>query len=384
MSDGRSRVLFISYTADWRGPTRSLVHLLDHLDRDRYEVAVAHAGSGGFADALDERGIRRFPFDRLDKWAVPRLARIARGEGFDAVYANATHGSARNAFLAAKLARKPFVCHVRAMGWEKGWTRLGYLRFADAVIAVSEACADSVRRFVPDDRLHVVHNGVPVEAAGDGAGEPRGAGRGAAVREELGLPPEAVVALSVAHVCPRKGQLHLVEALERRDGGQPAVHLWLAGATDRDPGYVRRLRERVRRSGLDDRVRLLGFRDDVADLMRAADLFVHAAVEDPHPRAVLEAMASGLPVVAFGVDGVSETVESGVTGRLVDAGDVDGMAAALDSLARRPRRRSEWGAAGRRRVERRFSAERTAGEIDRILSSVVAGATDTVPTAALG
>lgn len=364
---GRRRILFVSYTSEWTGPTRSLLLLLPYV-RERFEVGVLRIGEGPLAGELSKMGVPHWSFERLDKWSIPRVARLVRGEGVDLVYANATHGSARNAFLAAKLTRSAFVCHVRAMAWDASWRRLGYLRWADGVVAVSEACAASVARFVPTDRLHVVYNGIP-----DSFGEDVFVDARREVRKELGLVPDDVLILSAAHLNERKGQLHAVRALRILAGRFPEARLCLAGRLDREPEYVGRVRQCVAREQLGERVRLAGFREDIERLMAASEIFLHTALDDPHPRAVLEAMASGLPVVAFGVDGVAETVLDGTTGRLVPAGDDEALASALTGLLDTPGERERMGAAGRRRVEERFS-ERTTGEaVSRILEQILCG-----------
>lgn len=372
----RPRVLFTSYTADWRGPTNSLLQLLTGI-RDRYDVSVALTGEGPFRDELDRLGIPCFGFPDLSKWSIPGIRRLIRDREIDLVYGNNTHGSTRNAFLAAKLARRPFVCHVRGMGWDAGWSRLWYLRFCDAVVAVSDACAASIRRFVAEARLHRVYNGVPIGGDVTEAGRSE-SGQGTTIRPgqdglrtEIGAGDEAPVLLGVAHLCRRKGQEHAVRAMPRVLEEAPDAHLCLAGAEDREPNYVTGLRGLASELGVADRVHLLGYRSDVARLLAQADVFVHTATEDPHPRAVVEAMAAGLPVVAFRADGVAETVADGGTGRLVDAGDDDGLADAVVSLVLAPDLRESMGDAARKRVERHFTADATAREISRVLDSVL-------------
>jgi glycosyltransferase involved in cell wall biosynthesis len=381
-----NRVLFVSYTAERTGPTNSLLLLLRHL-RDRHDVAVLHPGHGPLADTLDAEGIRRFTLPALDKWTLPAIARLVRRERFSLVYANNTAGSARIAFLAAKIAGVPFVCHVRGMGWDRSWARLGYLRFADAVIAVSNACAASVRRFVADGRLHVVHNGVPLDGDGsaddadDGPDAARGsnpghggadlAGAAAALRAELGAPPDAPVLLGLAHLCRRKGQAHAIEAFRAIVRELPDARLWLAGLLTREPDYVERVRKLIREWSLEGRVELLGFRNDARRLLRAADLLLHTAVADPHPRSVIEAMAAGRPVVAFAVDGVAETVVDGVTGRLVAPEDPDALARAALELLRDPEARRRMGDAARERARSHFSDRGTADRVDAVIRDVL-------------
>lgn len=358
-------ILFISYTADWLGPTNSLSLLLRGL-RENFRVAVLHAGDGPFAEELTRRGIPHWGRDRLDKWSIPWVARLFRREDIDLVYANSMDGTARNAFIASMLTGRPFVCHARSMGWNVPWHKVAYLRWADAVIAVSRACAEPLDRFVPSEHLHVVHNGISASFGREASAETRNE-----IRRELDVPTEARLVLSVAHVNPRKSQLDAVDALAILADRDPELHLCLVGSLTKDPGYVDRVRRRISEHGLGNRIRVLGFRRDIASLMKASDIFLHTALADPHPRAVLEAMTCELPVIAYAVDGVAETVVDGETGRLVSPGDEEALARALWELVDSPASRSRMGTAGRRLVERRFDDGATTSGVKRILCEVL-------------
>ncbi|MCR1782002.1 glycosyltransferase family 4 protein [Nocardioides carbamazepini] len=124
-----------------------------------------------------------------------------------------------------------------------------------------------------------------------------------------------------------------------------------------------RVEAAVARTGCADRVRFLGFLPDPAPQLRAADLLVLPSAAEACPMAVLQAMASGLPVVATRVGGIPEIVRDGVDGLLVDAGAEDQLVAALRALAADAPLRTRMGAAARRRVAERFTAERCAREL---------------------
>jgi len=357
-------VLFVSYTADWTGPTNSLLHLLRHL-RTMYSPVVMVPGYGQFSEVLEREGIACIT-QKANKWTVPALARLIHRKGFRLVYANNTHSSARIAFLAARLAGVPYVCHVRGIKWDADWRRLGYLRWADAVVAVSQSCAASIRRFVREERLHVVYNGVASAEDAD-----RGHSDVAAMRSTLGLPEDTLLLVSIAHFRPAKGQEYAIEAMSEVHTAFPHAHLCLAGRMDRDAAYTERLRALIRDRGLERNVHLLGFRSDVTSLLTAADIFVHPSLEEAHPRAVLEAMSAGLPVVAFAVDGVKETVVDGTTGRLTPVRNAHAMATALIELARDTDARSRMGTAGRDRVTRIFSDRVTAERVGQLISQLI-------------
>jgi glycosyltransferase involved in cell wall biosynthesis len=149
------------------------------------------------------------------------------------------------------------------------------------------------------------------------------------------------------------------------------VQLLLVGSLEFDQAYVDQLRHLIHESAIESRVLMAGFRSDVSHLLQGADLFIHTAARDPHPRAVLEAMAAGLPVVAFAVDGVAETVISGETGELVPAGDVAGLAAAAGRILRDAELALQLGAEGCARVQRDFSAEQTARGVGSIIEATL-------------
>lgn len=360
------RIAFVSHTADWVGPTNSLTLLLLGL-RKRYDVRVLVPGTGDFTDRLQEEEIDFRSFRRLDKWDLLRVTRELRGWGAQLVYANNTHSTSRIGFAASRLASIPFVTHVRGMAWNHSWMRMGYLRFADGVVAVSEACGDSVRRFAGPGKVVTVYNGIPPERVTAPVGE--GAAR---VRQELGADAETVVIVSVSHVMPRKGQHLALDAFSRLAGAGRRCAYVMVGRTDRDPDYVHTLNARISQEGWDDRVRILGFRRDVMDILDAADVFLHTAVADPHPRSVIEAMARGLPVVAFGVDGVAETVVHEETGFLAEREDVTGLVQGLEALVSDPELRNRLGAAGRQRIKDRFTDEATAKGVAEVIDNVLA------------
>ena len=361
----RGRILFVSKTAESTGPTTSLGLLLDRTGGD-HDVGVLMEGDGPFRDTLRSKGIPHWSMPSLQRSKIPSIVRFLRAEKFSLLYANDSSRVSRNVCLAALLTGTPFVCHVRSMGWRHGWMRLGHLSAARAVIAVSQACAESVARFVRPGGLHVVHNGVPISALSQATTEER-----SRVRAELGIEPETRFILHVGHVSPRKGHDYALEAMARVVATFPDVRLGFAGAHDRDPEYVHQIRRMAEDLGIPDKVMLLGFRTDVDRLLAGTDLFLHTALADPHPRAVLEAMAAAVPVVAFSTDGVRETVEDSVTGYLVSTGDSRGAAERMLRLLGDPEGAKAMGRAGRERIADQFLETRTSDGVQRVLGTLL-------------
>jgi glycosyltransferase involved in cell wall biosynthesis len=357
----KPRILFVSYTAEWTGPTNSLLLLLVHL-RTYYRTAVLLPGRGAFSAALTDQRIPFFSLPKLNRRSVLDVARLIRREDFDLVYANSNDSSCRVALIAAKLTGVPFICHVRSMATGKPWFRSGYLNFADAVVTVSDACAAALRGKVLKSKLQVVHNGIDLDAPDVTCAQARGYSR-----QELGISEERVLLINIGHLMPRKGQEFAVRATAAAAHSGVDINLLLVGSHERDRKYVDAVKGLTGALGIEDRVHLIGFRQDVPALLSLADVYIHTAVSDPHPRAVLEAMATRLPVIAFAVDGVSETVLDGQTGCLISSGDMEATAEAIRKLSSNPALRTKMGNEGRHRVESCFSASVTAEKVARTI-----------------
>ncbi len=178
--------------------------------------------------------------------------------------------------------------------------------------------------------------------------------------------------LSVGPLVPRKGFADLVEALRRVPGAELVV---VGGPApdqiDRDP-EARRLMELADRYGVGDRVRLVGAvpQQDLPGWYRSADVLACAPWYEPFGLTPLEAMSCGVPVVAYEVGGIAESVIDNVTGLLVPPRDVQGMAGALRGLLGDEVRRMSYASAAIDRVRSRYTWERTATDVERVYRAV--------------
>ena len=167
----------------------------------------------------------------------------------------------------------------------------------------------------------------------------------ARIRAALGAPADRVVVVAVSRLVRHKGYPELAAAM--RD--LPDTELWVVGERlDSDRGDD--IRALLTDAGLGDRLRLLGYRDDVAAVLAAADIFALPSYFEGLPMSVIEAMLTGLPVVASDIEGPREQVVPEVTGLLVPPRLVAPLAAALRRLAGDPALRAAMGEAGRARA----------------------------------
>jgi glycosyltransferase involved in cell wall biosynthesis len=199
------------------------------------------------------------------------------------------------------------------------------------------------RRLAPPDRIRTVPPAVASVVYRPGA-----AARGLA-RRRLGLPAGVRLVGTVGRVDYQKAPEHWIDALAAV-GGEDVWGVWIGDGPMRD-----RLLARAGRRGLADRFRLLGHRDDVADLLPALDVFAMASRYEGLPCAVVEAMAAGIPVAATAVNAVPDVVVPGETGLLVPPEDAGALARAVRYLLDEPDEAARMADAARTRMGDRFS-----------------------------
>lgn len=208
----------------------------------------------------------------------------------------------------------------------------------------------------------VIHNGVDTNEFRPGL-------EGTKVREELRIPRDHLVIGHAGRITPWKGQHYVIEAFARIASDYPKVTLLFAGSPvfDHDV-YERRLRAMAASFGLSDRVKFAGYRRDLPDVLAAMDVFAFTSVEkDTSPLALLSAMSSGLPIVAFDIEGVRELVMSDELLLLVPTGDTDSLAQSLCLLISNEQLRQRLAHNARRAAETKFNLELYVNRIDEVL-----------------
>ncbi len=223
------------------------------------------------------------------------------------------------------------------------------LRRFDHVVAVSRPILDDMRRRgLKASKTSLIPNGI------DSApfATPLSDDRRRALRPELGLEPSDVVAVSVSSLTPEKGHRYVLEGLPRAAQTFPALRWLVVG----DGPLREAIHEQAVALGISERVRLVGWRRDVPDLLRASDLFLLPSLVEGLPMALLEAMAAGLPAVASAVGDVATVIDDGRNGTLCAPGDVAALGTGISRYAGDAGLRNEHGARARATVEERFSS----------------------------
>jgi glycosyltransferase involved in cell wall biosynthesis len=360
------RILFVITDLDAGGAEKCCAQLAIGLDRARWEPSVCSlAAPGVLADELSSRGIPVHSLyargARDFSRSVWRLTRIMRRTRPELVQTFLFHANVVGR-LAARCAGVPRVFSSIRVAEKRHRYHLVVenltCRLSDRIVCVSQAVGRFTRRHshVPPQRLLVITNGVDVDAIDGVPGIDRRA---------LGILPDALLALYVGRLDRQKGVDVLLHAFARVRHRLPQLALVVAGAGPERDALVALARE----LGIDAHAHFLGWRGDVPALCTAADFLVMPSRWEGMPNAVLEAMAAGLPVIATRVEGSSELVQDGDTGKLVASDSVEELADSMIALATDRATRERYGRNGRDRVRQAFSLQRMIADYERLYES---------------
>jgi glycosyltransferase involved in cell wall biosynthesis len=402
--------LFASLSKDKQAPrARKVIHVITRLDyggsaqntmltalghdRAQFEPLVV-AGYPGCWDAqggqtateencrqLEKAAIRWMLLPSLtrevhpikDAQALWQLIRLFRQEQPALVH---THTSKAGVLgrVAAWLARVPVIVHTPHghvfyghFGPFRSWLFLQIERvlsaLTDRLIALTEAeRQDHLDRAVGEaDRFVVVPSGIDRERFG------RARVQGKQQPDWFGCPPEALIVGSVGWLTDVKGHEYLIEAVAKLKPDFPSLHLVIIGSGDRHDALL----QQSELAGLRDAVHLLGHRDDIEACLAGMDLFVLPSLNEGMGRALIEAMAAGLPVIASRVGGIPAVISHERTGLLVPPGDASALAEALRRLLDRPEWATQLGLAASRSVDSRYGSVSMVHAIESIFAEAL-------------
>lgn len=291
------------------------------------------------------------PASEIDVATAWKLSRVIRQYGPDIVHAHDPHALAMAAIALSFGATSPAPSLVasRRVDFHLGGNSFSRWKYQQVhqFIAASGAIKDIlVEDGIPAERVDVVHDGIDV---GKVQRLPV-----IDIHSEFWLPHGVPVVANVGALVGHKGQRYLIDAMPIVMQEVPDVHLVILGEGELRPALERQIKD----LGLEKRIRLPGFREDVLQLVKSADLFVMSSITEGLGSAVLDAMAMGLAVAGTRAGGIPEAVVHGETGLLVPPGEAAPLAAAMVRLLADEALRKQYGEAGAVRVATRFGVDR--------------------------
>ena len=383
------RILFVHTTSEVGGSDVSLAHIVERLDRTRFQPIVALPSDGPLVARLERAGAEVAVLPRMRKLTsrkgraglavfgaayplgVVSLASLIRTKRVDLVHTNTIHNL--YGWAAARLTGRPHVWHVREIVWQNATLRrlerALALRFSTRVVVTSRAVGEM---FEQDGalplRVVTIANGVDTEKFTHGTDE--------TVRRDFGIPAGVPLVGAAARLDVWKGLEDFIDAAAIMHRAKPEIRFIIAGgAIEGLESYESVLREQARARGLDGVLHFAGWKygpDAMPAFHRSLDVFVLPSREpEPFGLVVLEAMASARPVVATAQGGPLDIVVEGTTGRLVEPHNPAAIAEAVTALIDDPARARAMGVAGRERAVADYSIARTVARLQLLYDEVL-------------
>jgi sugar transferase (PEP-CTERM/EpsH1 system associated) len=362
------KILHVVHSLEVGGLENGLINLVNRLDPDRFwHTICCLKRAGRLAQRIERKGIEVLELGLAGNgfhFPVLTLRRHFRRLAPDIVH---TRGwGTVDAVFAAKLAGVPRIIHgehgrdlddAQGKKWKRNKVRrvVGYM--VDRYVVVCEFFRDWLRKEcrIPERKIAHIPNGVDTSkfSPANGALCGKRAGQSAsrnALRQQLGLPPDAILVGSVGRLDAVKDLRTLLSGFARIKGRFPSARLVMVG----DGPLRQELFDFACELNLTHDVQWLGQRDDVPLLYRCFDLFVQTSVFEGMSNTVLEAMASGLPVIVTRTGGNEELVTTGENGVVIEVGAVEALAEAMANYLQDGSLRGTHGAGGRQRARERF------------------------------
>ena len=303
-----------------------------------------------------------------DLKALRKLREYFKKEKFDVVH---THSSKAGIIgrIAARQAGVPVVVHTvhgqAFHAYEKPWKKLLYItaeriaaKYCDKIYAVAQAMIDQCvdAKVAPREKYMVVYSGMDTAAFAN-------ARRNMELRQKLGIPENAKVIVTVARLFPMKGYEEMLPAAARLIKEFPDLHFLPVG----DGPMYDELQKQIADLGLSGNFHFAGLvpPHEVCDYIAQADLLWHLSLHEGLPRAVVQALAVGIPAIGYKLDGTPEVVLNGKTGYVTAPQDVDAVVTRSRELLNDAALRAEMGKNGKDLVIERFAWRRMADILEK-------------------
>jgi len=345
------RILFYTDTPNYGGAEKQMELLAKHLRPLGYSVSLA---CGAYSvlkrrkpelDKVYEHVYLLPTIHKHDPRHYTKLKKLLKIGGFDLIHIHLWNpGSCRYAFWAARHANVPIVTTEHdpfGLAGLKGKIKRMCLDRSDQMIAISMDNFRHLSEYGEDvkNRLNLIHNGIELDRYLDN-------------EDKASLPVKDgdIVITCAAELHERKGQKYLIEAFKKLRHEMPTLHLMLVGTGPNE-------KELKKKYGDVTNLHFLGWREDVPQILRASDVFVLPSLREAFGLVLLEAMASGVIVVATDNGGTTDIIEDGKSGYLVPPANSDRLADAIRTILRNPDQKRDIEKTALERVKTNFTAE---------------------------
>jgi glycosyltransferase involved in cell wall biosynthesis len=349
-------ILHIIDTTGPGGAETVFIDLATRLPKEKFRSIVVIRGKGWVYEELCRRGMEPILLNAKGSfnWRyLAGLCRLIRREGVDLIQSHLL-GASVYCSLAGLLTRTPVVATFHGSVDIGERERLMGLKFAainagaDCIVAVSGGLRDDIMARTPlrASKTRIIYNGIPSAAFLRS--------RSHSLREKFGWSDDEFIIGSLGNIRPAKGYDILLRAAALLQGRDRPYRFLIAGQPDREGKLYEELLGLRKELKLEDRVQFLGFLDDPADFLANLDLFLSSSISEGLPLSAIQAMAARLPLLATRCGGYEELVTDRENGWLVEVGNPEALAEAVNTLFETPELRSELATNAQKHVEETF------------------------------
>ncbi|MEK5107649.1 glycosyltransferase family 4 protein [Cytobacillus sp. FSL K6-0129] len=274
--------------------------------------------------------IQRSPFSLKNIKAYKQLQRILKVGNFDIVHCHSPMGGVLTRLAAKSVGLSPVIYTAHGFHFYKGAPFINWLLYypiekflskcTDVLITINQEDYDRAKGFNANKVIYVPGIGIDTNKFNNiGFDRDR-------KRQELGISKDTVVLLSIGEMIKRKNHETALRALAKMNSQD---YVYLICGRGELLGYLKVIAENL---GIENKVKFLGFRDDINEICLASDIFVFPSFQEGLPVSVMEAMSAGLPIICSSIRGNNDLIENGVGGYTINPEDVDGFASSIEQI----------------------------------------------------
>jgi glycosyltransferase involved in cell wall biosynthesis len=344
-----------------------VLRLLERLPHDRFRVTCLCVSENHFTSQLRDLGcnVHVCPITDEPSWQSIQLgASLIRSEAIDVMQAHLPNAHSLAGIL-SKLTEVPALATIHGRYLHMRDFEVHKLTQTNISVVAKTAYYQALTLGVPSGKLKFIANGVDTEVFRPGP-------RSSYIHSLIGADPKAPLVGFVGRLSPEKGPeifLQAASMVHKMHKLPKSCHFVLIGAGS----MWDKLKHEIADLGLDNHVHLVGLQHDMAKTYSSLDLVVSTSFSEAMPLAILEAMASGLPVVATNVGGIPDMIAEGSTGLLSSVGDLNGLAWNISNLMSDESLRAAMGKAARKRAVEKFELNTCIDQTSELLMSLTQG-----------
>lgn len=367
------KILFVIDNLEFGGGERGFIQIIDGLDKKRFKVCVASNLDGEFGRKIKKIGVSLFPLEMTSKYnviTIAKLYKLINEEKIDLVH---SQGARADFFsrIAVKVSKRPYLVSTIQMpveGFNIGLYRMLLYRFFDRIfdgyvdrfIVVSENLKSFLmkNRRIPAKKIVKIYNGIELDSFTPDLKSLKNR----KIIKSGDISDDTITVGAIGRLCWQKGFAYFLRSIPAILRNNNRVNFLLVGT-----GPLHEQLELLAKNlAIDKHLAFKGFVKDIRSVLKTIDLLVVPSIREGFPMVILEAMAMAKPIIATNLPGISEQLEDGVTGKLIEPMDPNEISNAVIDLIADKKKRKSLGNNARQVAFEKFSIQRTVSQVERV------------------